>query len=188
MTATLLYTEAATLPTTPHQPVNISDYREELVVMLSSAWKFAAKANQEAQRRYKHQYGKSTTPPKYQIGVFLLWGNQQITQPWHGLYQIISRDDPGPTVAKVYFPDHPPMQVHQLRIKNCPISLPCGYYFYGKKQSRPGWPPKWIKKLLDGPPVESKGGQDQVETGLRLSTALGEMCNNQPEGQTWSPD
>ena len=29
-------TEAALLLTTPHQPVNIGDYREELVVMLSS--------------------------------------------------------------------------------------------------------------------------------------------------------
>ena len=31
------FTEAALLPTTPHQPVNISDYREELVMILSSA-------------------------------------------------------------------------------------------------------------------------------------------------------
>ena len=70
--------------------------------MLSSAQKFAAKANQEAQRRYKHQYDKSSTPPKYQIGgwVFVYFPSEEtgrlrkLSWPWHGLYRIISRDDP----------------------------------------------------------------------------------------------
>ena len=174
-------TEAALLPATPHQPVNINDYREELVVMLSSARKFAAKANQEAQHRYKHQYDKSSTPPKYQIGdwVFVYFPSEEtgrlrkLSQPWHGPYRIISRDDPDVTVTRVYFPDHPPVQVHQLRIKSCPVSLPCGYYFYGKKRSRPGRPPKWIKKLMSGPPVGSKDEQDRMKTGSRSSTASG---------------
>ena len=43
-------TEAALVPTTSHQPVDISDYREQLVEMLSSARTMAAKANREAQR------------------------------------------------------------------------------------------------------------------------------------------
>ena len=179
-------TEATLLPTTPHQPVNISDYREELVVMLSSARKFAAKANHEAQRRYKHHCDKSSTPPKYQIGdwAFVYFPSEEtgrlrkLSHPWHGSYQIISRDDPDVTVTRVYFPDHPPVQVYQLRIKNCQVSLPCGYYFYGKKRSRPGRPPKWIKKLLSGPPVGSKDEQDQMKTGSRFSTVSGEMCNN----------
>ena len=59
MTATLLLMLLCT------QSVNISNYKEELVVMLSSARKFAAKANQEAQRRYKHQYDKSSTLSKF---------------------------------------------------------------------------------------------------------------------------
>ena len=54
MTATLLLMLLCYQLATPYQPVNISNYREELVVMLSSAQKFAAKANQEAQHRYKH--------------------------------------------------------------------------------------------------------------------------------------
>ena len=83
--------------------------------MLSSAWKFAAKVNQEAQRRYKHQYDKSSTPPKYQIGdlVFVYFPSEEtgrlckLSRPWHGPYWIISRDDPNVTLNKVYFPDHP---------------------------------------------------------------------------------
>ena len=70
--------------------------------MLSSARKYAAKANQEAQGRYKHQYDKSSTPPKYQIGdwVFVYFPSEEtgrlckLSQPWHGPYQIISKDDP----------------------------------------------------------------------------------------------
>ena len=74
-------TEVALLPASSYQPVNINDYREELVVMLSSVRKMAAKANQEAQRRYKHQYDKSSTSPKYQIGdwVFVYFPSGEIT-------------------------------------------------------------------------------------------------------------
>ena len=49
-------------------------------------------------------------------------------------------------------PDDPPLQIHQLRVKDCPISFPCGYYWYSKKRSRPGWPPKWVEKLMNQPP------------------------------------
>ena len=75
-----------------YQPVNINDYHEELVVMLSSARKMVAKANQEAQRCYKHQYDKSLTSPKYQIDdwVFVYFPSEEtgilrkLSQPWHG--------------------------------------------------------------------------------------------------------
>ena len=98
---------------------------------------------------------------------------RKLSQPWHGPYWIISKDDPDVTVTRVYFPDHPPLQVHQLSIKSCPVSLPCGYYFYGKKRSRPRRPPKWIEKLLSGPPVGSKDEQDRMKTGSRSRTASG---------------
>jgi len=88
--------------------------------MLSLARKMAAKANQEAQRKYKHQYDKLSTLPKYQIGdwVFVHFPSDEtgkirkMSQPWHGPYRIISRNDPDVTVIKVYFPDDPLLQVH----------------------------------------------------------------------------
>ena len=157
-------TEATLLPATLHQPVDINDYREELVVMLSSARQMAAKANQEAQRRYKHQYDKSSTIIKYRIGdwVFVYFPSEEtgkmrkLSRPWHGPYRIISRNDPDVTVTKVYFPDDPPLQVHQLRVKNCPMSFPCGYYWYGSKRPRPGRPPKWVEKFMNQPPAVSE--------------------------------
>ena len=104
--------------------------------MLSSARKIAVQANCEAQCRYKHQYDKSSTTPTYKIGdwVFVYFPAEEtgklrkLSQPWHGPYRIISRDDSDVTVSKVYFPDDPLLQVHQLRVEDCPISFPCGYY------------------------------------------------------------
>jgi len=48
-------TEAALLPTTPLQPTDVSDYREELVLSLSSARDSAAKCIRKAQKKYKTQ-------------------------------------------------------------------------------------------------------------------------------------
>ena len=74
-----------------------------------------AKANQEAQRKYKCQYDKLSTTPKYQIGdwVFVYFPSEEtgklrkLSQPWHGPYRITSRDDSDVIVTKVYFPDDP---------------------------------------------------------------------------------
>ena len=79
------------------------------------------------------------------------------------------------TVTKVYFPDDPPIQIHQLRAKNCPISFPCGYYWYGKKRFLPGRPPKWVEKLMKQPPSipgsksnEAMNTQKEHERGKEL--------------------
>ena len=119
----------------------------------------AAKANQEAQHHYKHQYDKSSTSPKYQIGdwVFVCFPSEEagklckLSQPYHGSYQIISRDDPDVMVTKVY---DPPLQIPQLKIKNCPVSFLCGYYWHGNKRRRPECPPKWLEKLLMSQPPD----------------------------------
>jgi len=79
-----------------------------------------------------------------------------MSQPWHDPYRVISRDDPDVTVTKVYFPDEPPSQVHQIRVKNCTVSFPCGYYGYRNKRSRPGRPPRWVEKLVNQSPATEK--------------------------------
>ena len=54
--------EAALLPQTPTNELVLSDYREELVKILSSARQCAAKCIQNAQRKYKTQYDKRIKP------------------------------------------------------------------------------------------------------------------------------
>ena len=53
-------TEAAFLPPKPLRTTEISDYREEMVMTLSSARTLALKCNQKSQRQYKQQYGYNT--------------------------------------------------------------------------------------------------------------------------------
>ena len=54
-------TEAALLPQTQLMPTEVEDYREEVILSLSSAQELAAKAIQKAQKRYKTQYDRKST-------------------------------------------------------------------------------------------------------------------------------
>ena len=73
------------------------------------------KTNLEPLRRYKEHYDKTAATPKFQIGDWVLvhfaqeetGKMQKLSQPWHGPYRIVSRDDPDVTVIKLYFPDDP---------------------------------------------------------------------------------
>ena len=114
------------------------------------------KTNLESQRCYKEQYDKTAVTPKFRIGDWVLVRFAQeetgrmrkLSQLWHGPYRIVSRDDPNVTVTKLYFPDDPQIQVHQSRVQPCPPSFPRSFYWYGKKKSGPGRPPKWVKERL----------------------------------------
>ena len=54
-------TEAALMPPNELRPVNVGDYREELILSLSSARNTAAESIQKAQSRYKAQYDRRST-------------------------------------------------------------------------------------------------------------------------------
>ena len=55
-------TEAALLPSSPVRPVEVCDYREELILSLSSAHKLAAQNIRNAQREYKEHYDERARP------------------------------------------------------------------------------------------------------------------------------
>lgn len=149
-------TEAALLPPTEAQQTDLSDYRQELVLSLSSAREMATKSIRKAQRRYKTQYDKRSSTIDYKVGDWVLvrfpqdetGAQRKLSRPWHGPYRIVSRDDPDLTVSKVYFPDEAHIQIHQMRVQQCPPDFPGGYYWYGSRRSSPGRPPKWVEHLL----------------------------------------
>ena len=148
-------TEAALLPTHPLQPVDVCDYREQLILQLSSARQLAVESIGKAQKRYKAQYDKRAAPADYHIGDWVIVRFPQeesghlrkLSRPWHGPYRIVNRADPDVTVMKVYFPQHSTIQVHQTRVQPCPPDWPNGFYWYGDKRHGAGWPPKWTKSL-----------------------------------------
>ena len=161
-------TEAALLPSRPLKATNLTDYREEMMLSLSSARSLAKGINKEAQRRYKLQYDKTATTSKFRVGDWVLvyfsqdetGKTRKLSQPWHGPYRIISRDDPDLTVTKIYFPDDPSIQIHQSRVQPCPPSLPTGFYWYGSKRSKPGRPPKQVLKHF--PNVTTEDARDEL--------------------------
>ncbi len=158
-------TEAALLPPSPVQPADIKDYRQELILSLSSARELAVQSIENAQKKYKFYHDKTASPESYSVGDLVLvrfpqdesGPQRKLSRPRHGPYRITALNDPDVTVVKVYFPQEKQIQVHQSRVQLCPPDLPAGFYWYGNKRHGPGRPPKWVDKLLDeDPPQQSK--------------------------------
>ena len=150
--------EAALLPPQELEPTEVSAYREEVVLSLSTARRLAAESIKVAQARYKRTYDKSSRVPDYQLGDWVLVRFPQeetgrlrkLSRPWHGPYRVVERRDPDLTMVKVYAPQDGQIQVHQTRVAHCPPELPAGFFWYGTKRSSPGRPPRWVDQLLRG--------------------------------------
>ena len=114
-------TEAALLPPNELEATEVADYREEVILSLSTARQLAAESIRTAQARYKGSYDKSSHVADYKLGDWVLvrfpqdeTGKQRkLSRPWHGPYRIVERRDPDVTVVKVYAPQDGQIQVHQ---------------------------------------------------------------------------
>ena len=116
--------EAALLPPTQSEPIEeFTDYRQELVLSLSSARAQATKSIRKAQKHYKAHYDKKQYQVELKLGDWVLvyfpkdevGRNRILFRPWHGPYRIIEKRDPDITLCKVYFPEEKNIQVHQTR-------------------------------------------------------------------------
>lgn len=151
-------TEAALLPLSPIEPTTVSDYREQVILSLSTARELAAKSILKAQKKYKARYDKKAATTHLKVGDWVLIrfpqeevGKQRkLSRPWHGPYRIVSRTDPDVTAVRVYSPQDKTIRVHLSRVTPCPSEFPPGYYWYGSKRHSPGRPPKWVQQLLAG--------------------------------------
>ena len=65
-------TEAALLQVSPSPDVSVGDYREQLILSLSSARDLATRSIARAQTRYKSQYDKKVTTPQYRVRDWVL--------------------------------------------------------------------------------------------------------------------
>ena len=190
-------TESALLPAKSLRVTNVSDYREQMMLSLSTARNLAMKTNREAQQRYKLQYDKAAKTSKFRVGDWVLvyfpqdetGKSRKLSHPWHGPYRIISRDDPDVTVTKIYFPDDPSIQVHQSRVQHCPPSLPSEFYWYGTKRSKPGRPSKKIlkqlvplvteKEILSTTTVPAEAGDKNTQLSQDETSNSGNKCTSQ---------
>ena len=153
-------TEAALLPVSDVEPTSIRDYREELVLTLSTARETALESIRKAQRRYKEGYDRRADNYSYCVGDWVLirfpseeTGRlRKLSRPWRGPYRVTSCNETNVTAVKVYFPREDPIQVHQLRVKPCPRGFTAGYYWYGSKRRdlvvrHAGYGMSWLAKI-----------------------------------------
>ena len=83
------------------QPTVIEDYREELVLTLSSARETALENIRKAQQRYKDTYDRKSDSHSYRIGDWVLirfpaevTGKlRKLSRPWHWPYPALLRDE-----------------------------------------------------------------------------------------------
>ena len=168
----------------PIDPTEVSDYREELMLSLSSARTLAASQIQKAQSKYKKCYDKKTKLSTFKVGQWVLvrfpheetGKMRKLSRPWHGPFRVVSRADPDITVSNVYFPNDTQIKVHQNRVSHCPKEFPAGYYWYGGKRKGIGAPPAWVDKLLNSP-----GQSDFNSSSETTETEMSEA--SEPEGQ-----
>eukprot|EP00731_Ephydatia_muelleri_P016088 Em0009g512a len=168
--------ESSLLPVENLTPSSVSDYREELLLSLSSARKLACDAIQKAQCRYKKGYDKHARPTTHKIGDWILikfpheesGKNRKLSHPWHGPYRLLSCTDTDVVAAKVYFPDEGHIQVHQNRTTICPRDFPNGYYWYGKSQSSNKPCPQWLDAVLGSVGRPDEGTTDSQQANKEL--------------------
>ncbi len=177
-------TEAALLPPEPLDPADVRDYREELMLSLSSARELAAMNVRAAQKRYKGQHDKKAQPTKYQLGDWVLirfpheesGKRRKLSRPWHGPYRVVQKNDrvvqkndPDISAAKVFFPEEGTIQVHQTRVCPCPPLWPAGFYWYGGNRKCAGRVPQWMQQVLSEQPC-----QEPQQTDLEVDQSGGE--------------
>ena len=177
-------TQAALLPVSAVEPTIIEDYREELVITLSSARETALETIRKAQKRYKTSYDCKADHYSYRVSDWVLirfpseeTGHlRKLSRPWHGPYRVTSCNETNVTATKVYFPCEDPIQVHQLRVKPCPPGFPAGYYWYGSKRRGPGRPPRWVEQVLmdsQQPVMQTDRADQQTSTPATTEDASG---------------
>ena len=150
--------ESALSPPSQLEPTEVTDYREELALSLSTARKLAALQIQKAQAKYKKYHDKKAKVSTFKIGEWVLvkfpheetGRMRKLSRPWHGPFRVISREDPDLTVTNVYFPGDAPIKIHQNRVSHCPKEFPAGYFWYGDKRKGTGKPLRWVEELLSG--------------------------------------
>ena len=119
------------------------------------------------------QYDKKAISPKLKVGdwVLIYFPEDKIgklcklPRPWHGPYRIIDRNDFDISAKKLFFPEDPAIQVHQLRVQKCPLSFPKDFYWYGGKRSKAGRLPKRVLKELEA--IEAELEQSGIKAELK---------------------
>ena len=115
------------------EPTSIRDYREELVLTLSTARETALESIRKAQRRYKEGYDRRADNYSYCVGDWVLirfpseetGRHRKLSRPWRGPYRVTSCNENNVTAVEVYFPREDPYKSINLGLSHVlVVSLP----------------------------------------------------------------
>ncbi len=129
-----LPTEVALFPTPTRYPINLDDYKSEMVRLLSGAWELARQSVQKTQRAQKHQHDRKATCPSFAVGdrVFVYMPAaksgkaHKFARPFKGPYRVLATYNNGVQVRLVDRPTAQPIGVALNRVHRCPTQIECG--------------------------------------------------------------
>ena len=134
----LMYGRDPQLPTDPllvSEPdrhcVDVQDFRSELVMGISQAWKLARESIERAQKYQKSQHDKHAKDPNFKVGdrVFVHMPSERrekaykFARTFHGPYRIVEILENGVRVVRVDKPQDSPIRVAIYSIRCCPVQL-----------------------------------------------------------------
>ena len=158
--------EAALLPPSDLEPTPVSDYRDKVMLSLSSARDSAVQSIKQAQVKYNKAYDRRSAPSRVQVGDWVLVRFPQeevgkirkLSRPWHGPFQVLT--------SQLLLSSRQSYSCPSVKVTPCPNEFPSGFYWYGTKRHSPGRPPKWVQRLLAKDADVSEEENSLVEDAL----------------------
>ena len=179
-------TEAAFLPVEPSGPVDIAEYREEVVLYLlqESRLLLISRLHIETTNASMTKHSVSV---RFKVGDLVLvrfpneetGKNRKFSRPRHGPYTIVQCNNPDVTVVKQFFPEEGAIQVHQLRVCACP-QLPVRYYWYGGNRHSAAKTPEWVERLLTNGSCSCQNKSNELVGQHKKET--NSECNDKTDG------
>ena len=127
-----LPTDAILVPEPDRKYVEVQDFRSEMVMGISQAWKLARENIEQAQKYQKSQHDKHAKDPNFKLGdrVFVHMPAEKrgkaykFARTFHGPYRVVELLENGVRVVPVDKPQESPIRVALNRVRCCPVQLP----------------------------------------------------------------
>ena len=169
-------TEAAIIPAETVHECDVTDYKQELILSLSSARELAVTNIKEGQQCNKERYDQRVHTKKLKVRDWVLVRfpqeesvkQQKLSRPWHGPYRIIRKTESDVTTVPVHFPESGSILVQISQVSPCLLKWPVGFYWYGGNRLSRGKVPSWVERLLEvgkeAPIGDIQDNQDEDDT------------------------
>lgn len=141
-----LPTDAILVPEPKRKYVEVQDFRSEMVMGISQAWKLAKENIEQAQKYQKSQHDKHAKDPNFKLGdrVFVHMPAEKrgkaykFARTFHGPFRVVELLENGVRVVPVDKPQESPIPVALNRVRCCPVQLPNEFWARrNKDKSKP---------------------------------------------------